>query len=109
MIIAVIVFLFVLYCILETCKFNKVRYEMVGSGDRKKLKKNRKRNKGVCYAKIVVFTLLYIMVIINHYTDPLSNSGGIRSFLILLVGMTFFMAVCIIDIVKVRNTKDDKD
>ena len=109
MIIALIIFLFVLYCILETCKYNKLSYKVIDIGNERKLKKNRVLNKRVCYAKIVVYTLLYIVVIINHFIDPLSNSGGMNSFIILLLAMTFFMTVCIIDVVKVRKLKNDKD
>lgn len=103
MIIAVIIFLFVLYCILETCKYNKLTYEVINKKNKELIKKKKNLNRNICYIKIAVYLTLYTLVIINHFSDPLSKSGGIRSLIILLVPLTFFLIICIIDVVKVRN------
>lgn len=106
MIIAVIIFLFILYCILETSKYNKLNYEVINKKNKEKLKKNKTLNKPICYIKFVVYSVLYAFVIINHFSDPLSRSGGVKSLIVLLLAMTFFMVICIIDVVKVRKRNE---
>jgi hypothetical protein len=108
LIIAIIVFLFVLYCILEACKFNKLSYEMISDKDKEKLKRNKTLSRPIVYTKMGVYVLLYLTVIINHFSDPLSRSGGAKSFLVLVIAMTFFLIVCITDVVKVRKSNEKK-
>ncbi len=104
--ITVIVFLFILYCILETSKYSRLDYEYVKEGKERKLRKKHYLNPPIVHIKLVVYMLMYLVVIINHFTDPLTRSGGIRGFIITLMGMTFFMVICIIDEIKVRKYYD---
>ena len=105
MLFALLIFLFVLYCILEGFKYNRPEYEESVSRFNKKpkLKEVKTLNKKIVYLKSFIFFLFFSLLIINHFVDPLSKSAGAKG-LIALIGVSLIIwAICIRDIVIVRR------
>lgn len=105
MILTLLVFLFVIYTILETFKYSKPEFEEDKTRIRKKdkYKKIKVLNKKIVYLKAPIYFLFYVLLILNHFLDPLSNSAGWKGFILILVIAGIFLGVCIIDIVKIRK------
>lgn len=110
MLLALLIFLFVLYCILEGFKYNKPEYEESVTHFKKKptLKEVKTLNKKIVYLKSFVFFLFFSLLIANHFIDPLSKSTGIKGLVALLMVTLIIWLICIRDIVKIRRAKDEK-
>ena len=107
MLVGFIIFLFVLFCILGSSKYGKLEYELTKKEEKEYLKKRKRLSKKVVILKLIVYSLLFLTVMINHFFNPLSKSSGASGFLILLMSMSVFQIICILDFIKVRRLKDE--
>ena len=105
MIITGLIFLFILYSILEKFKYEKIDYSEIEEEEKthNTLKADRKLSKEITIIKLIIYSIFYILLIINHFVDPLSKSTGIKGFIISLLIASFFLIICIVDYIKVRK------
>lgn len=105
-----LVFLFIMYCILEGFKYNKPEYTESESRLKKKkyLKANKTLIKKIVYLKSFVFLLFFTLLIAHHFIDPLSRSTGIKGLLTLLSVTMIIWCVCIKDITRIRRPKNNE-
>jgi len=94
----VITFLFIIYILLECFKFNKGIHKKDG-----KVVVKKELNRAVVYIKAFIIATLLILLTINHFTDTLSKSGGVRSFLCVIFLTCIMIGVSIRDILKIRR------
>ncbi len=110
MLIAFLIFLFVLYCILERFKYNKPEFEESVTRFKKKasLKEVKTLNKKIVYLKFFIFILFSALLIVNHFLDPLSKSAGIKGLIILLLVTLVIWIICVRDIYIIRRSSNEK-
>ena len=102
-----LVFLFIIYCILEAFKYGKSEFTEEVSKKRniEYYKEIKVLNRRIVYLKCFIFSVFFILLLVNHFLDELSKSSGIKGFLMIVVVSIFFMFICILDIVKIRRNK----
>ena len=105
MIITGLIFLFILYSILEKFKYEKTDSNYIEEEEKthNTLKTDRKLSKEITILKLFIYIIFYILLIINHFVDPLSKSTGIKGFIISLLIASIFLIICIVDYIKVRK------
>lgn len=104
-----IVFLFILYCILESSKYQTLEYVEKSKDSKTGYKKTRKLNKKIVCLKLIVYLLLIVLVTVNHFIEPLSRSTGILGLLLTIAVLSIFLIMCIIDCVKLRRSKSNHE
>ena len=110
MLLTLIIFLFILYCILEGFKYNRPEYEESVSRIKKKtkLKEIKNLNKRIVYLKSFIFFLFFLLLIINHFIDPLSNSTGLKGLIAILSVSLIILFICIKDLLDIRRLSNEK-
>ena len=110
MLLAFMVFLFVLYCILEGFKYNRPEYEeaVTKFSKKPKYKEIKTLNEKIVYLKSFVFFLFFVLLIIHHFIDPLSKSTGLKGLAALVLVSLIIWFICIRDIIVIRRAKNEK-
>lgn len=110
MLLIILIFLFIIYCILEAFKYNKLEFEETTTKRKGKsrYKEIKTLNSKIVVLKTIIYTLFFILLILNHFLDPLSGSTGFKGLISILVISGVFLGLCIRDVFRIRRAKNEK-
>lgn len=96
-------FAFLIFTVLESFKFQKVRFQDIKRLREGTYEKKRIYNSRVCYAKLFFLLLSFLLFTINRFKSMLERSSGVRGFVILMLLYIVFFLVSLYDISRIRK------